>query len=90
MRNQNRIALTKQLIRAKNSSQSSEIINNLESQMFALILKEAEGAKIRSRAQWFGGRHIIFGLEQTLAASIANSFSCLFDENGIEKNSQQG
>ena len=91
LRNQNRIALTKRLIRAKNSSEPSEIINDLESQLSVLISKEAEGAKIRSRAQWFeeGEKptRYFFRLEQSRAAS--NSFSCLFDENGIEKNSQQ-
>ena len=56
-----------------------------------LISKEAEGAKIRSRAQWFkeGEKptRYFFRLEQTRAAS--NSFSSLFDENGVEKSSQQ-
>ena len=51
--NQNRIVLTKRLIRAKNSSQPSAVIDDLEGQLSTLISKEAEGAKIRSRAQWF-------------------------------------
>ena len=90
LRNQQRISLTKQLIRAKNSSQSNEFINNLQSQLSSLISKEAEGAKIRSRAQWFeeGEKptRYFFRLEHTRAA--ANSFVSLFDENGIEKSSQ--
>ena len=59
--------------------------------MSTLISKEAEGAKIRSRAQWFEeGEKLtryFFCLERTRA--ISNSFSSLFDENGIEKTSQQ-
>ena len=85
---QNRISLTKRLIRAKNSLQSAEVID-LENQLSSLISKEAEGAKIRSRAQWFeeGEKptRYFFRLERTRAAS--NSFASLFDENGIEKNS---
>ena len=53
LQNQNRIVLTKHLIRAKNSSQPSAVIDDLEGQLSALISKEAEGAKIRSCAQWF-------------------------------------
>ena len=53
LRNQNRISLTKCLIRAKNSFRSAEVIDDLEGQLSSLISKEAEGAKIRSRAQWF-------------------------------------
>ena len=52
LHNQNRIALTKRLIRAKNSSQSANVVVDLENQLSSLISKEAEGAKIRSRAQW--------------------------------------
>ena len=91
LRNQNRISLTKRLIRAKNSFRSAEVIDDLEGQLSLLISKEAEGAKIRSRAQWFeeGEKptRYFFHLEQTRAAS--NSFSSLFDENGVEENSQQ-
>ena len=50
--NQNRIILTKRLIRARNSSRSADVVD-LENQLSSLITKEAEGAKIRSRAQWF-------------------------------------
>ena len=90
LQNQNRIALTKQLIRAKNSSQSSDVINDLENQLSALISKEAERAKIRSRAQWFeeGEKptRYFFRLEQTRA--VSNFFVSLFDESGVEKTSQ--
>ena len=89
--NQNRFVLTKRLIHAKNSFQPSAVIADLEGQLSALISKEAEGAKIRSRAQWFeeGEKptRYFFRLERTRA--ISNSFSSLFDENGIEKTSQQ-
>ena len=69
----------------------SVVIDDLEGQLSTLISKEPEGAKIRSRAQWFEeGEKLtryFFRLEQTRA--ISNSFSSLFDENGIEKTSQQ-
>lgn len=59
--------------------------------MSLLISKEAKGAKIRSHAQWFeeGEKptRYFFHLEQTRA--VSNSFGSLFDENGIEKSSQQ-
>ena len=91
MRNQNRISLTKRLICAKNSLQSTDVIDDLESQLSSLISKEAEGAKIRSHARWFeeGEKptRYFFRLEQTCAAS--NSFSSLFDDNGVEKSSQE-
>ena len=51
--NQNRIALTKRLICAKNSSQPTNVVIDLENQLSLIISKEAEGTKIRSRAQWF-------------------------------------
>ena len=89
--NQNRIVLTKRLIRAKNSFQPCAVLDDLEGQLLALISKEAEGAKIRSRAQWFeeGEKptRYFFRLERNRA--ISNSFVSLFDENGIEKSSQQ-
>ena len=48
LQNQNRIVRTKRLIRAKNSSQRSAVINDLEGQLCTLISKDAEGEKIRS------------------------------------------
>ena len=53
LQNRNRFVLTKRLIRAKNSSRPSAVIDGLEGQLSTLISKEAEGAKIRSPAQWF-------------------------------------
>ena len=89
--NANRILLTKQLIRAKNGSRDTSIINDLENQLSSLISKQADGAKIRSRAQWFeeGEKptRYFFRLEQKRAES--NSISSLFDDDGIEKNSQK-
>ena len=91
MQNQNRIVLTKRSIHAKNSSWPSTVIDDIEGQLSTLISKEAEGAKIRSRTQWSEeGEKLtryFFRLEQTRA--ISNSFCSLFDENGIEKTSQQ-
>ena len=93
--NSKRAFLTKQLIRAKNfthsgSTDNVSLIGDLESQLSALISKEAEGAKVRSRAQWFeeGEKptRYFFRLEQKRAQS--NSFSCLFDEHEIERTSQ--
>lgn len=66
------------------------IINDVESQLFSLISKEAEGSKIRSCAQWFeeGEKptRYFFRLEKKRAD--ANSFESLLDGNGIEKKSQ--
>ena len=45
-------------IHAKNAldlNRDSSLINDVESRLSSLILREAEGAKIRSRAQWFQG-----------------------------------
>ena len=53
-----RTSLTNRLIRAKNDfargneARSSEI-RDLECSLSSLALREAEGAKIRSRAKWF-------------------------------------
>jgi len=53
-------------------------------------LQEAEGAKIRSRAQWIeeGEKptRYFFRLENKRAAK--NSFVSLFDVNGVEKSTQ--
>jgi len=56
--NQERISLTKRLIRTKNALHASKfgdasIVNSLESQLSSLITKKAEGMKIRPWAQWF-------------------------------------
>lgn len=55
--NRERSFLTKQLIRARNnfhSGASTDVseIKSLETSLASLITREAEGAKIRSRAQW--------------------------------------
>lgn len=49
--------LTKKLIRVKNALHSGDpdfapIVKNLECALSSLLAKEAEGAKIRSKAQW--------------------------------------
>ena len=93
--NQERVSLTKRLICAKNAlhankSGDSSLVNSLESQLSSLISREAEGAKIRSRAQWFeeGEKptRYFFRLERKRAES--NTFLSLLDKNGLEKSSQ--
>ena len=72
-------------------SGDASVVNNLECQLSSLISKEAEGAKIRSRAQWFeeGEKptRYFFRLEQKRAES--NTFCSVMDEHGVEKSSQQ-
>lgn len=51
--NANRILLTKQLVRAKNGSRDPSLIRDLKNQLSLLISTQADGAKIRSCAQWF-------------------------------------
>ena len=86
--NRKRISLTKQLIRAKNilhadQSGDASVVNNLECQLSNLISKEAEGAKIRSLAQWFeeGEKptRYFFRSEQKRAESntFCNTFSSI-------------
>ena len=93
--NAERSSLTKQLIRAKNALHSGDLsaapaVKNLESALSTLISKEAEGVKIRSRAQWLeeGEKptRFFFQLEQKRAEK--NLFESLVDEAGIEKSSQ--
>lgn len=90
--NQNRSILTKQLIRAKNNfrsgiSNDNLEINSLESALSCLISKEAEGAKIRSKAKWIeeGEKptRFFFRLENKRAGK--NCFDSLFDGSGTEK-----
>ena len=55
--NSRRSFLTKQLVCAKNilhsgDSSKAALVADLESDLLSLITKEAEGAKIRSRAEW--------------------------------------
>lgn len=93
--NAKRILITKQLTHAKNALHSNRlnnpgVISDLESQLSSLISKEAEGAKVRSRAQWFeeGEKptRYFFRLEKKRADM--NSFESFFDENGVLRNSQ--
>ena len=89
-----RNVLTRKIIRAKNSlcqgdQNVSLEIKELENALSSLVIREAEGAKIRSRAKWFeeGEKptRFFFRLEQKRAEK--NSFESLFDENGFEKSS---
>jgi len=94
--NARRIALTRQLVRAKNAlhsnhSNDSSVISDLESQLSSLVSGEAEGAKVRSRTQWFeeGEKptRYFFRLEKKRAD--VNTFESLFDVNGLVKTSQK-
>ena len=93
--NNSRNILTNQLIRAKRDfhagvSRDESQIKSLEGAFSSLVLQEAEGAKIRSRAQWIeeGEKptRFFFRLESKCAAK--NSFVSLFDAFGAEKTSQ--
>lgn len=93
--NRERNSIVKHLIRAKNNLHSghpnvSPVITDLESQLSSLVSKQSEGAKIRSRAQWFEESEkptrYFFRLEQKRAES--NKLGSVFDVNGIEKNLQ--
>lgn len=96
--NKERTFLTKCLIRARNalharkpglSSADSEI-KNVESAHLALIRQPAEGAKIRSRAQWFeqGEKPTRYFFRLETKRSENNFFACLLDDTGVEKTSQ--
>ena len=94
--NADRALLTKRLIRAKNDFHSGDqhaasAVKNLESALSSLILKEAEGAKIRSKAQWIeqGEKptRFFFRLEQKRAEK--NYFESLVDTDGVEKSTQE-
>ena len=93
--NYSRNTLTNELIRAKRafhagSSRDDSQIKSLEGALSSLVLQEAEGAKIRSRAQWIEEGEkptcFFFRLENKRAAK--NSFDSLFDASGIERTSQ--
>ena len=93
--NHSRSVLTKQLIRAKRDfharvTSDDSTIKYLQNALSALVLQEAEGVKIRSRAQWIeeGEKptRYFFRLENKRAAK--NSFISLFDTNGVEKSTQ--
>lgn len=89
-----RASLTKKLIRAKNALHAGDqhaapIVRNLESDLSSLVFENAEGVKIRSRAQWLekGEKptRFFFRLEQKRAEK--NSFESLVDTDGVEKSS---
>ena len=90
-----RFFLTKKLIQTRNAlhaKRSCDVsaVNSLEARLSAVISKEAEDAKVRSRAQWFeqGEKptRYFFRLERERVE--CNSFVSLFDEDGVEKNEQ--
>ena len=76
--NAERSSLTKQLIRAKNALHSGDVrvapaVRDLENALASVISMEAEGAKIRSRAQWIEGEkptRFFFRVEQKRAGKI--------------------
>ena len=93
--NRERNVLTKRLIRAKNAFHAGDnsVVSELracESALSSLISREAEGAKIRSRAKWIeeGEKptRFFFRLEQKRAEK--NSFDSVLDTDGNEKTSQ--
>lgn len=87
--------LTKKLIRLKNLFHSGDVsvvkeLNDTDSALSSLILKEAEGAKIRSRAQWIeeGEKPTRFFFRLESKRAEKNSFVSLLDDSGTEKTSQ--
>ena len=93
--NRERNFLTKRLIRAKNAFHAGDNsvvseLRDVESALSSLISREAEGAKIRSRAKWIeeGEKptRYFFRLEQQRAEK--NSFDSVVDTDGSEKTSQ--
>ena len=90
-----RNTLTNQLIRAKRAfhaglSRDDSEIKSLEGALSSLVLQEAEGAKIRSRAQWIeeGEKPTRFFFRLETKRAVKNSFDSLFDASGVEKTSQ--
>ena len=90
--NRERNTLNKRIICLKNRFHSGDqsVLRELkesQSTLSSLIQKEAEGAKIRARAQWIeeGEKptRYFFRLERKRAE--ANTFTSLFDANGVEK-----
>lgn len=55
-----------------------------------MISKEAEGARIRSRGQWYeqGEKPTRYSFRLERKRAEKNSFVSLFDNNGIEKTAQ--
>ena len=87
--------MTNRLIRAKNDfargneSRSSEI-RDLECFLSSLALREAEGAKIRSRAKWFeeGEKPTRYFFRHENQRATKNSFESLTNSQGQEVSSQ--
>ena len=93
--NRDRNDLTKRLIRAKSAFHAGDDsvvseLRDLESALSSLISREAEGAKIRSRAKWIeeGEKptRYFFRLEKKKAEK--NSFESVLDSDGVERTSQ--
>ena len=90
-----RTSLTNRLIRAKNDfacgneSRSAEI-RDLECSLSSLALREAEGAKIRSRAKWFkeGEKPTRYFFRRENQRAAKNSFESLINSQGQEISSQ--
>ena len=90
-----RTSLTNRLIRAKNDfaqgneSRSTEI-RDLECSLSSLALREAEGAKIRSRAKWFeeGEKPTRYFFRRENQRAAKNSFDTLLNSQGEETSSQ--
>ena len=90
-----RTSLTNRLIRAKNdfahgnASRSAEI-RDLECSLSSLALREAEGAKIRSRVKWFeeGEKPTRYFLRRENQRAAKNSFDSLINSQGEKTSSQ--
>ena len=90
-----RTSLINPLIRAKNDfaqgneSRSAEIWD-LECSLSSVALREAEGAKIRSRGKWFeeGEKPTRYFFHRENQRAAKNSFDSLFHSQGEETSSQ--
>ena len=89
-----RTSLTNRLIRAKNDfAQGNETrsaeIRDLECSLSSLALREAEGAKIRSRAKWFeeGEKPTRYFFRRENQRAAKNSFDSLLNSQGEETSS---
>ena len=90
-----RTSLTNRLIRAKNdfacgNESGSAEIRDLECSLSSLASREAEGAKIRSRAKWFeeGEKPTRYFSRRENQRAAKNSFESLTNSHGQETSSQ--
>ena len=84
-----RTSLTNRLIRAKNDfAHGNELrsaeIRDLDCSLSSLASREAEGAKIRSRAKWFeeGEKPTRYFFRRENQRAVKNSFDCILNSQG--------